>query len=316
MTSAFPDEFAGLWVDRDPKFHVVVAMTTDKSAEIRRLAAKDLLPILEIRQHPLSLAALQDIAAGVRAAVQAKFNLGIDIRNNDIFIEVLPEESDAATSDVLAGNFADRVRLVVVPTLGGPTADIYGGLTLSGGIGGTSGFSVQQTGVISNGIVTAGHLSNTLSYNGINLPYQAGSTTGNLDAQWHYTASFTAQPKFKCGSSCLRNVTSVKSYASTVVGGSVCKYGVNSGYTCGTVEMKTYEPSWITNSNPVFVLVVNCGVDIVNNGDSGGPVFLNYAAYGIVSGSSWGGVGCWADKLVYNSATHFQSGLSISIKIS
>ncbi len=139
-------------------------------------------------------------------------------------------------------------------------------------------------------------------------------TSGNVDAQWHTTGSLSALPQFKCGSACLRPVQSLKSYNATVVGQSVCKYGVTSGYTCGTVEMKTYQPSWITNANPVFVLVVNCGADIVDGGDSGGPVFYNYTAYGIVSGSSWGGVGCWADKLIYNSLTHFSSALSISTR--
>jgi hypothetical protein len=48
-------------------------------------------------------------------------------------------------------------------------------------------------------------------------------------------------------------------------------------------------------------------------GDSGGPVFYNYTAYGTMSGWSWGGVGCWTDKMVFTATTHLQNYGQIDI---
>lgn len=53
-----------------------------------------------------------------------------------------------------------------------------------------------------------------------------------------------------------------------------------------------------------------------DGGDSGRPVFWGSSAYGIVEGHVWGGVGCWENKLLFNSQSHIGSQLHIHIKLS
>ena len=49
-------------------------------------------------------------------------------------------------------------------------------------------------------------------------------------------------------------------------------------------------------------------------GDSGGPVFFNFSAFGIVSGWQFGGLLC-KDELVFASVSYMQSNLNLTIKL-
>jgi hypothetical protein len=241
-----------------------------------------------------------------------KFNRGIDPVRNEIVVEVLIGERDAASARLATSPVP--VRLSEAPTLGGPGADIYGGLN----IGCVSGFAVKDRNSSSTGVTTAGHCGSA-SYQGTNLPLVREHWTSWTDIQFHTTPGYVDSPRFRVSDSgTTRWVTGKKSYANIVVGSMVCKYGYSSDsphYNCGEVEMKTYEPSWLQgNSEPVFILVKDCGTNMGGEpGDSGGPVFYNYTAYGTMSGWSWGGVGCWTDKMVFTATTHLQNYGQIDI---
>lgn len=73
-----------------------------------------------------------------------------------------------------------------------------------------------------------------------------------------------------------------------VTGSQVCRYGITTGYACGTVRT-TLATIHIENNAGVVVNIhpVTCiTVHNTNNGDSGGPWFFNYTAYGVHSGGS------------------------------
>jgi hypothetical protein len=315
----FPNEFAGLWVDHEPSFHVVVAMAGADQAKVDPYVPEDMRSIFQYREHTFSLAYLNELAGRIQTSVQARHNLNIDVRQNDIELEVLPSDVEATRADIKSmpadstSTPSENVRTTGVPKLGEPSALIYGGLWLSGANSGTSGFAVHKNGTTTDGIVTAGHLSNSLSYNGQALSYQSGIYSGSVDAQWMTTPNLTDDNLIYFGGG-TEYITARKSYSQQVVGGSVCKYGQTGGYDCGTIESKTWAPSYIPNVMPLYVLVIDCGNDMSDPGDSGGPVFWASTAYGIVEGSVWGGIGCWEDKLVYNSVTHFQDGLGVTVK--
>lgn len=317
LAQKFPDEFAGLWVEHHPSFSVVAAVTnTALAAQVVSIASDDLAAVVVVREHAVSLRKLELAAEEAGDSISTPHNLNIDVRQNQVVIDVLPQALAVATEAIdRHRNWIVRAstKVTEVPTLGGPVADIYGGLNLNGSLSGTSGFSVRRNGTTTDGIVTAGHLSNQLSYNGTALTYQYGIVGGSVDAQWHTTPGLTDAPKFYFGGG-TSFVSGTKHYSQMVVGSSVCKWGRTTGYDCGVIESKTFQPSWVPNAQPVFVLVNDCGNDISSGGDSGGPVFWGSTAYGIVQGEVWGGVGCWADKLVFNSATHFGSQLGIHIK--
>lgn len=64
----------------------------------------------------------------------------------------------------------------------------------------------------------------------------------------------------------------------------------------------------------VFVVLRNCGIDMTESGDSGGPVWQGDSAYGIHSGFVWGGIGCsGGDKAVYNSLSSIQTPLGVTV---
>jgi hypothetical protein len=95
-----------------------------------------------------------------------------------------------------------------------------------------------------------------------------------------------------------------------VVGGFVCHRGKTTGYSCGTIVSKTFQPTWANACFGVTCASVWIRVQGANlkcyPGDSGGPWFLNNTAYGIYKGQSSSGpaVGnCnWA---VYSAADYF-----------
>ena len=70
-----------------------------------------------------------------------------------------------------------------------------------------------------------------------------------------------------------------------VVGDPVCKYGRTTGYTCGTIESKTYDPDGSeTQFAATFIYVDGGDVNLSEPGDSGGPWFYGTSAYGIHHG--------------------------------
>ncbi|MYC31724.1 MAG: hypothetical protein F4X64_00915 [Chloroflexi bacterium] len=168
--------------------------------------------------------------------------------------------------------------------------DIYGGLALTRC---TSGFAVENASG-TKGITTAGHCYDTQHYDGYWVPYEDGTFQKSHDVQWHTVRDYTVKNKIKVGSG-TRSITSTKSRSSQAVGNYVCKYGKVTGYTCGNIVDKSFQfedNGRFDCDDPgncqwkaTWIRVHNDGVNLSEGGDSGGPWFSKYTAYGTHSRS-------------------------------
>ncbi|MDW7727589.1 MAG: hypothetical protein SCH70_10880, partial [Candidatus Methanoperedens sp.] len=212
----------------------------------------------------------------------------------------------------------DKVRVITVEVLAEDTTDIYGGLSLSDC---TSGFSVKKgfwPFTITKGITTAGHCSNTQSYNGNSLTFESEKETGSYDIQWHTTPGHTVTNKIKWWSDgTTRDITATVSRSNQVIGDYVCKYGMNTAYTCGYISSKDYNPGGV-NNQATFIRVKNtAGWSVLADyGDSGSPWFLNGYAFGTMMGKITPGTNGVGSDAVYMAVNYVESGLGVSVMTS
>ncbi len=262
------DTFAGLWIQHQPTYRVVVQFTHNGETTIRPYIENGpLAGIVDVRIAHVTLNELESArshAAQIAREIGIRASSGINVVENSAELYVLdPIQLDAAwqkTGLQLPAN----VKVIKVNELPRKVADIFGGLALTTC---TSGFSVKNSSG-TKGITTAGHCSNDQWYNGVNLPFVSGTTGGIYDIQWHTAPGLTVRNLVFDGTY-NRYIFSVKFRATQSVGEWVCKYGMTSGYACDTIAT--------TSQDGVNVRVDNM---TVQGGDSGGPWFWNNTAYG------------------------------------
>jgi hypothetical protein len=233
---------------------------------------------IEIRTARWTLAQLEkhqaeavSLANGLGFAVDSD----IDVRKNQVEIYV---EEDRATSALwsAARQFAPSVVLVGVEGLIRPL-QLNGGQTLDSC---TGGFTVRHnTGDL--GIVTAGHCPRFQVAQGIELPFRAEAHYGSFDTQWHSACGLLdVSDDFKSGLGD-RDVTGIRTRDQQTIGAFICKFGMISGRTCGTLQSKSVGLSTVPASNFTFMRLNGAtGAE----GDSGGPVYVESLAYGTTVG--------------------------------
>ncbi len=311
----FASDFAGMWVERKPTFKLVVAFTSDRSVEVRGRASAALLPYLETRVYERSLRELRDAVAALPMADIAH-SLSIDVKTNQIEVQVLPGEKQSVTLELLERIPTDLARVVETTTLPTPV-EIYGGLSHTstcGGLQGTVGFSVKKG--TTTGIVTAGHLANCGDVNGYPLTFRDEHNGGISDSQW-FTSNTAETPKFRYNQSgATRLVYARRSYSSVVVGSTICKYGRTTYYDCGEVSRKDVDVDGVFGPySAVWIEIENCGgEDLAEPGDSGGPAFYGTTAIGILTHQG-GDIFCGGKGYV-NSLSHFEFALSVAVIVS
>jgi len=141
----------------------------------------------------------------------------------------------------------------------------------------SSGFSVKNSSG-TKGITTAGHCDNSLSYEGTNLPFQGSLLGGSYDVQWHTAPGFTVRNLMYDGTN-NRYVYSTKHRDDQELNEFVCKYGKITGFTCGYIIDKSFDPG--PDYIATFIRIHRDGVNLSEGGDSGGPWFSGNTAYGI-----------------------------------
>lgn len=310
LTAAEPATYAGLWQQNTPTFGLVARFTQDGPATLKKYVdGTDLASIATAAPAAYSLERLaSDFEAVRKVAHSTGYDASINVFQNRI--DLLASET-ADQAGLARAQLPPSVVVDSTPRIARPATDIYGGLGISSC---TSGFGVSDK-YGSRGIVTAGHCPDSQSYNGNNLPFQRQAFIGSNDEQFH-TVGFLAVKNLifdpTNGYPYTRPITSRVYRASQPLNGLVCKYGVTTGYTCGVLVSKTLQPSYVPNANATFMWVsANGGPDMVNPGDSGGPVFINNSAYGIVSGE-YGFPWCMCD-LIYTALDYVESGVSVTV---
>jgi hypothetical protein len=83
-------------------------------------------------------------------------------------------------------------------------------------------------------------------------------------------------------------------------------------YGCGSLVTKSFLPSWVPNGQATFMQVHQASTDLCTPGDSGGPVFVNNTAYGIVEGWSGPQDGSNSD-LIYTAIDYPESWLGVTV---
>ncbi len=270
LTEKEAETFSGLWIQHQPEYRVIVMFTRDGETTLQSYVQNGSLAGL-VEAHTAS-ATLKELEVARYQAVQTVGNLGIrissavNIPNNRAELYALDPAQLTASLRKANAQLPDKVDVVKFIELSRDVADIFGGKALTTC---TSGFSVRNPSW-TKGITTAGHCSNSQSYNGVNLPFQSGTpdSGGIYDIQWHTAPGFTVRNLIFDGTY-NRYIYSVKFRSSQSVGEWVCKYGKSTGYACGTIAT--------TSQDGVNVRVDNM---TVIPGDSGGPWFWNNTAYG------------------------------------
>jgi len=317
LTTNETETFAGLWIEHTPEFRVVVQFTRDGEETMKPYLKKypEFADIVEVRNTAkVSLADLQRAQADASYSVSASdipVESDINVFNNSVELYVAKANKSQFDNALQRGNIRlpdkVKVRVITVDAMMNLEVNIfYGGLPLSTC---TSGFSVKEG--ITKGITTAGHCSNTQSYNGNSLTFESEKETGSYDIQWHTAPGYTVTNKIRTSSGgSTRDITATKSRSSQAIGNYVCKYGKTSHYTCGYISSKNF----MYQGQATYIRADNTAGydDLSSGGDSGGPWFLSNTAYGTHVGSP----GDDPNDAVYMAVNYVESGLGVSVMTS
>lgn len=300
LTEKEGETFAGLWIQHQPEYRVIAMFTRDGETTLQSYVQNGSLAGL-VEAHT-ALTTLKELEVAQSQAVQAVSNLGIrissavNIPNNRAELYALDPAQLTAGLQKANIRLPDNVDVVKFIELSRDVADIFGGKALTTC---TSGFSVKNSSG-TKGVTTAGHCNNSQSYSGVNLPFMSGTTGGIYDIQWHRgDHAFTVRNLIWDGTY-NRFIYSAKFRASQSVGEWVCKYGMTTGYACGTIAT--------TSQDGVNIRVDNM---TVQGGDSGGPWFWNNTAYGttIAACTLGNGTPC----TIYGPVDHIYNILGLTI---
>lgn len=319
------NQFGGLVIEHEPAFRIRVLLTDGDAAVVDRYVTDDRLRgLAEVTRVSHTLLALESELVDVLAVRTStrRFDAEVDVRRNRIIVGIArptgPELRDEADHIRAAARERGRplsgaVHFRSVPELAQPALDIFGGLRLeAGGPFCTSGFSVRHNGTGATGVTTAAHCANSMSYAGYSLTFEAGNLSGSYDIQWHSRSGANFPNKIYKGDGVYLLITGKVARASQPIGAFVCKSGVTTHKTCGEIETKNYAPSWVPSAAGTFIAVVNnlCS-NMIDGGDSGGPVWIGSDAWGTSSGYDSGG-GC--ERLIYMASNYVEGGLNVSIR--
>lgn len=307
--------FAGLWLEHKPTFRVVVQFAGIAKHNIATYTQnKELASIVEVRTAKTALIDLEKAqvkALSSFARNDIPIESGINVQKNRVELYVLAQDSLSVTAEMQIMQLPPFIKIITVPSMSKPAANIYGGLQLNVGPC-TSGFSVKAANGV-KGITTAGHCANTQVYKGKYLTYVTGLFKDYYDVQWNTAPGYTVTNQIQWSQSeKLRTITAVKNRSNQVINAYVCKYGIASFYTCGTISDKNYAPDYRDNAGnkiiftPTFIRVApTSGYNpLTKLGDSGGPWYIENYAYGINSGG-----GSYAIYMAINYISHF--GISV-----
>ncbi|PVE21925.1 hypothetical protein DC522_23975 [Microvirga sp. KLBC 81] len=313
---------AGSYIEHQPQLRGVVRLAEGANidAEARRMIEQSRVPIELVESAGPSL---EDLTRRLENALPRLQELGgglvgaeVDERTGEIVLyyqggEKVPLDPEARR------RVQERAReLLQVPIrteeVKTPVGDGHtrGGADLSSC---TSGFVVRHPSTGTRGYITAGHCPDNQTYFefggfSYSTSFVDEIRDADQDVQWHTTLHIE-EPRFYASSTLShRPLYSQRTRAFQSVGGYVCHRGKTTGYSCGTIQSKTFAPAYTdacpgTTCLPVWIRVSGASLRCFP-GDSGGPWFIAYTAYGIYKGQASSGTSAadcdWAFYMASN----------------
>ena len=308
------ESYAGAYIEHRPRLHAVVRVVqgSDLDARVKGLVAESDTPIDVVQVEGLGVPALsrqlhealprlEELGGGLAGAE-------IDERTGEIVLFYQPPEVVTQGDDSTKSFLDERRRaqeaareILSVPVrieeVDAPVGDGHtrGGADISTC---TSGFVVRHPTTGTRGYITAGHCGDNQTYSEFGGVSYATTFIDEIrdadqDVQWHTTPHIELPEFYASSTTSARPLTSRRTRSQQSVGGYVCHRGKTTGYSCGNIDSKTFAPTY-TNACPgttcssVWVRVSGDNLKCFP-GDSGGPWFLVYSAYGIYKGQSSSG---------------------------
>lgn len=289
--------FAGLWLQHQPDFRLVIR-TTGATDQIKSRIGELRIPVtLETGART----SWSDLVAGASKAAQAigpQFEMAgawADPKRAAVVLDIQPPFHDTSLMRAEESRLSTELGVSVVLNQLSSRADddVMRGGNVVGGC--TSAFSIG-TYSGSYGFLTNAHCGDLYSTTSCALTFDFTSPScwrdhaygASHDVQWRTVVGDYATAQFWDGSA-YRPVYTSYSWSAQQVGWYTCHYGQGSGYSCGTIASKTYQPTYpgACPGGPCnfdWMLVsgssLACGA-----GDSGGPWFVAGSAYGVHKGS-------------------------------
>ena len=298
----FADRLAGISIQHQPDFRIVVLLTGDSPVPDRQAAG---VPIVfrtgAKATHAQAVAAMRKHLIDLRADLPNARGAGYDQRTGEVVLLVTAEDAQKFGIDEIRTR-AEQVGgvpvRVIINELNEANMTVDGGGRVEGLSSVTSRRNLCTTAfVVTNGetnaITTAAHCPDELTYvdrdgRNVTLPMVGSWGAAYRDVQINGSPD-SPLPLFYSnrGAGILRRVVTWRNVASTRAGDFVCHYGESSGYSCATVELTDYAPPGDLCGGPCFPTWVTVKGPSCIGGDSGGPVFSGEVAFGIAKGINY-----------------------------
>lgn len=263
----------------------------------------------------------------IRAILPTVQGVGTDEKTGEVAIIVTATGPAALAA---RGKRDDLVKLlghpVRIETVEQETrdSDIRGGAKVATATGSsycTSGFSVKNASNVT-AMTTASHCEGMKTYyntNGttIGLTFVTETKDADQDVEIH-TSGFAELGQFYADSTTTaRTLTGKRLRSSTAAGNQVCHRGVTTGYSCGTVSLTNYQPTYAgacgtQTCSAVWVKVDGDSTTACDQGDSGGPVFASQTAFGLLKATNDSGSGAGqCSFFIYMSTDYLPTGWNL-----
>lgn len=317
-TEKWPEDYAWIWpADGGFKQGIVIGFSRDAEEHVEELAKTfpwpDLLKAETVKYSTPELQELQDkMIAGRKHALsgqgplaeqtEGRFDLGGDLKNGKVIVYM--PEIDSETKQAFFAAYGTDVRFVEsgLGEFGACTNRQRCGKALRAGIQArnqpanvkkcSTGFTVKVNGVTR--ILSAAHCSqanwgggNEKRYHGFTDPMQFGVVVGRFLGGGVDAEALSVQSPFVAHPWIYRDddnqqwpVKYMMPNSATFWGDTVCRAGNTTGRSCGTITDKMFS---FTRQGVNLVQLVRTNA-CSGGGDSGGPVFFGYEAWGIHAG--------------------------------
>ena len=295
-----PGTYAGAWIRHEPTYGVEINIAGDPSVVAKYVAGTSLAKLVKTHRVEKSLKQLeleQTEATATLSELGIPSESEIDVQQNraEVYVLDMQKVEQVETARSAAATALNEVSVNKIGGFSQSFVNAYAGYALGNC---TAGYTVFDGNGL-YGITTAGHCNNAMDYGSSDLEFIRQWWTGPYDFQWHkrVSSSLVFKPRARDnqptsqGTAYYREMYSPVNRQEQTIGTVVCKYGIWSGFTCGRIASKTFNPSnppynSTENNSATFIRVTEIPPDrrVAGPGDSGGPVYEGHAAFGLIKG--------------------------------